>query len=130
MVIPSFIYNRVLAEFSKTISSEYGMTNSNFSTTDSLNKNAIFPFVYIHLLPGTEEGETLEGQTVNGGLFTFQIDVYDNQSASRARTIMGEIVRIMKEMQFSIVAMPEFEYADTHRCTARFRRVIGNVDVI
>ena len=130
MLLPSLVFSRIKGEFSETIKTSYGMTGLNFSTTDSSNKKAVFPFVYVHLLPAVEQGQTLDGTTVNGGLFTFQIDVYDNQSQNRARQVMGEIVRIMKSMRFSIVAMPEFESSDTHRCTARFRRVIGASDIL
>lgn len=130
MLLPSVVFSRIKGEFSEAIKTSYNMTGSNFSTTDSSNTKAVFPFVYVHLLPAVEEGQTLDGTSVNGGLFTFQIDVYDNQSQSRARQVMGEIVRIMKSMRFSIVAMPEFESGDTHRCTARFRRIIGSGDVL
>lgn len=130
MLLPSVVFSRIKGEFSEEIKIEYGITGSNFSTTDSSNKKAVFPFVYVHLLPAVEEGQTLDGETVNGGLFTFQIDVYDNQLQNRARPVMGEIVRIMKSMRFQIVAMPEFESGDTHRCTARFRRAIADNDVL
>ena len=130
MLLPSVVFSRIKGEFSEEIKTSYGMTGSNFSTTDSSNTKAVFPFVYVHLMPGIEQGQTLDGETVNGGLFTFQIDVYDNQSQNRARQVMREIVRIMKSMRFQIVAMPEFESGDTHRCTARFRRAIADNDVL
>ena len=130
MLLPSLVFSRIKEEFSNNIKTEYGMTGANFSTTDSSNKKAIFPFVYIHLLPAMEEGETFEGETINGGLFTFKIDVYDNESQNRARQVMGDIVRIMKSMRFSVVSMPEFDSTDTHGCTGRFRRTRGVGDVI
>lgn len=130
MLLPSVVFTRIKEEFSETIKTAYGMTGSNFSTTDSSNKKAIFPFVYVHLLPAIEQGQTLDGETVNAGLFTFQIDVYDNQSQNRARQVMSEVVRIMKSMRFDIVSMPEFQSGDTHRCTARFRRIIGSGDTL
>lgn len=130
MLLPSVVFSRIKGEFSEEIKTSYGMTGSNFSTTDSSNKKAVFPFVYVHLLPAVEEAQTLDEASVNGGLFTFQIDVYDNQSQNRARKVMGEIVRILKSMRFNIIAMPELESGDTHRCIARFRRTIGSGDVL
>lgn len=130
MLLPSLVFTRIKEEFSNKIKTEYKMGDANFSTTDSANKKAVFPFVYVHLLPAVEEGLTFEGNIVNGGLFTFQIDVYDNKTQNRARQVMTEIVRIMKSMGFNIVAMPEFDSTDTHRCTARFRKMIAREDVL
>ena len=131
MQLSSIVFTRVKTEFSEKIKTKLKMTNNNFSTTDSQNKKAVFPFVYINLLPAVEQGMDLEGIDINGGLFTFQIDVYDNQTQARAREVMGEVVRIMKAMRFEITAMPSFESTDDiERMTARFRRLIGALDTI
>ena len=107
------------------------MTNANFSPESSSDAPSIFPFVYVDALPASEVGQDLEAASINGGLFTFQVDVYDNASRQTARAVMGEIVRIMKRMRFDIVAMPSFESADgTYRCVSRFRRVIGAGDIL
>lgn len=127
-LVPSIVFSRIQAEFDAELKSKYGMTTANFSTTDSANKSAVFPFAFINPIQGSETGQTLDGQSVNGGLFSFQIDVYDNKTQQRARTVMAEICRIMKSMHFEIVAMPTVESGDTHRCTMRFRRVIGASD--
>lgn len=127
-LVPSVVFSRIQAEFDAELKSKYGMTTANFSTTDSANKSAVFPFAFINPIQGSETGQTLDGQSVNGGLFSFQIDVYDNKTQQRARTVMAEICRIMKSMHFEIVAMPTVESGDTHRCTMRFRRVIGASD--
>lgn len=130
MLLPSAVFSRIKGEFSEIIKTAYEMSDLNFSTTDSSNKKAVFPFVYVHLLPAMENAFDLERTTVNGGLFTFQIDVYDNQTQYRTRKVMGEIIRIMKRMRFDIVAMPEPETKDTHRITARFRRDISKNDIL
>lgn len=127
-LVPSVVFSRIQEEFDAELKSKYGMTTANFSTTDSANKGAVFPFAFINPIQGSETGQTLDGQSVNGGLFSFQIDVYDNKTQQRARTVMAEICRIMKSMHFEIVAMPTVESGDTHRCTMRFRRVIGASD--
>lgn len=131
MRILSMVFTRIKSQFSGKIKTKLKMTDSNFSSTDSQNKKAVFPFVYINLLPAVEQGMDLEGTDINGGLFTFQIDVYDNQTQARAREVMGEVVRIMKTMRFEITAMPSFDSTDdTERMTARFQRSIDWNDIL
>lgn len=132
MLVPSLVFSRVKADFSEKLKTQYGMTGTHFSTVNKSNTEPLFPFVYIHQLPTTEQGADLEGTTINAGLFAFQVDVYDSQSQARARTVMGEVVRIMKSMRFQVTSMPEFERSadGTYRSTARFRRMIGSGDVL
>lgn len=131
MMLPTIVYSRIVAEFSADIKAQYKMTNANFSSVSTSDTPSVFPFVYVNGLPASEVGQDLEATSINGGLFTFQVDVYDNASQQTARAVMGEIVRIMKRMRFDIVSMPSFESADkVNRCTARFRRVIGAGDIL
>lgn len=132
MFIQSFVFERIKTEFSEEIKTQYSMTGANFSTISKSVSSAVFPFVYVHLLPAVETGADLNGTTVNAGIFTFQIDVYDNRFQDRARNVMGEIIRIMKTMRFQITAMPEIESIeeDEHRATARFQRIIGSGDIL
>lgn len=131
MMIPSQVFTRIKTEFSEKIKTKYSMTSENFSTTDSQNKKAVFPFVYINLLPASETGNDLAGDTINGGIFTFQIDVYDNKTQARAREVMTEVVRIMKSMRFLVNQMPNSDDTDEiKRMTARFQRTIGGLDVL
>ena len=130
MLVPSFVFTKIKTEFSNDIKTRLSMTGENFSAVDSTNKKAVFPFVHVHSLTASEKGQDLEGNTINAGLFTFQIDVIDNKTQNRSREVMSEIVRIMKTMRFEIVAMPEFSSDGTHRCVARFRRMIGSSDVL
>lgn len=133
MLIPSIIFTQIKAKFSSDIKEKYNMTASNFSTEDSQNKKAFFPFVYVNMLAPVETGRDLEGATINGGIFTFQIDVTDNQSQVRAREVAGEVLRIMKTMRFEVIAMPSFDSnvsSGTYRMTTRYRRSIDQNDVI
>lgn len=130
MAVPSIIFSRIKAEFSADLKTKYEMKDTHFSTTDSSNKKAVFPFVFVKVIGSQEQGQTLDGQMINAGMFTFQVDVFDNETQQRARKVMGEVVRIMKSMRFEIVSMPEFESTDVHRCTARFRRLIGANDTL
>ena len=107
------------------------MKDENFSTVGSSDTSAVFPFVYIQLLPSTEQGQDLEGTTINAGLFTFQIEVTDNQSQARAKDVMSEVKRIMKSMRFTVQPTPDIQDTkDTHRAIMRCSRRIGSSDIL
>lgn len=129
-LIQSKVFTIIISEFSTKIKKKYKMTNDdNFSTNGSSNQSAKFPYVYIQMLPASEQGKDLEGTSINGGLFTFQIDVTDNISQSRANEVAYEILRIMKEKAFQSNEMPAPQDTDdTHRIIARYSRIIGQGD--
>lgn len=90
---------------------------------------AAFPTVYIHLLPAVEQGQTLDGQTINAMLATFQVDVTTNTSKSDCRKVMAVITDAFKTMRFQGTSMPEFSISNkVHKSTARFRRMIAAND--
>ena len=107
--ISSTVFTRIKNEFSSTIKKNYKMKDENFSTVGSSDTPAVFPFVYIQILPGAEQGQDLDGTSVNAGLFTFQIEVTDNQTQARAKDVMSEVKRIMKSMRFEVQPTPKFE---------------------
>jgi hypothetical protein len=126
-MIPLKVFSILKQNFSQKIKDTYKMTDSNFSTVGSSDTPAVFPFVYFNELPAVEQGRDLQGTSVNGALFTFQIDVYSNKTQNDARNVMKEIARVMKTMGFEINSMPSFEDTkDVHRMTARFRRMFGS----
>jgi hypothetical protein len=127
IMIPLKVFSILKQNFSQKIKDTYKMTDSNFSTVGSSDTPAVFPFVYFNELPAVEQGRDLQGTSVNGALFTFQIDVYSNKTQNDARNVMKEIARVMKTMGFEINSMPSFEDTkDVHRMTARFRRMFGS----
>ena len=129
--ISSVVFTRIKNEFSSALKTKYKMTSSNFSTVGSSDTPAVFPFVYIQLLPSAEQGQDIEGNTINAGLFTFQIEVTDNQSQTRAKDVMSEIKRIMKSMRFTIQPTPDIQDTkDTHRAIMRCNRRIGSDDIL
>lgn len=129
MMIPLMVFTRIKQNFSQTIKDKYNMTDKNFSTVGSSDTPAVFPFVYVQTLPGTEQAVDMQGISVNAVTFAFQIDVYSNKTQTDARKVMSEVRRIMKSMGFECNQMPSFENTkDVHRMTARFRRVIGGAD--
>ena len=128
--ISSVVFTRIKNGFSSTIKTKYKMTSSNFSTVGSSDTPAVFPFVYVQLLPSAEQGQDLEGTTINAGLFTFQIEVTDNQTQARAKDVMSEVKRIMKSMRFTVQCIPTLEDTkDTHRAIMRCNRIIGSCDI-
>ena len=129
--ISSVVFTRIKNEFSSSLKTKYKMTNSNFSTIGSSDTPAVFPFVYVQLLPSAETGQDLEGATINAGLFTFQIEVTDNQTQARAKDVMSEVKRIMKSMRFTVQCTPTLEDTkDTHRAIMRCNRIIGSCDIL
>lgn len=129
--ISPIVFTRVKNEFSSTIKTKYKMTNSNFSTVGSSDTPAVFPFVYVQLLPSVEQGQDLDGTSINAGLFTFQIEVTDNQKQATAKEVMSEVKRIMKSMRFTVQCTPTLEDTkDTHRAIMRCNRLIGSGDIL
>lgn len=131
IMIPLMVFTKLKQKFSQTIKDKYSMTDKNFSTVGSSDTPAVFPFVYFNSLPASEQGRDLEGISVNGALFSFQIDVYSNKTQSETRNVMKEVTRVMKSMGFEINPMPSFESTkEVHRMTARFRRSIDENDYL
>ena len=129
--ISSVVFSRIKNEFSSSLKTKYKMTSSNFSTVGSSDTPAVFPFVYIRLLPSTEQGQDTEGNEINAGLFTFQIEVTDNKKQVIAKDVMSEVKRIMKAMRFTVQPTPDIQDTkDTHRAIMRCNRRIGSDDVL
>lgn len=131
MLVPSIVFSRLKNTFSADLKTKYNMTDDNFSTVAESYDEAVFPFVYFRTLPATEVGRDLEGKEINGAIFTFEIQITDNRFQKNTREIMSECLRIMKDMRFEAVSMPEINSTrETHIAIARFRRVVGKGDGI
>lgn len=101
-----------------------------FTTVEkNLDKDPVFPTIYIHEMPGLERGADLEGTSVNAVQETIQVDVITNTKQSDAKGIMAILADAFKQMRFQITAMPEFKMTvRKFRSVARFRRIIGAND--
>ena len=129
--ISSVVFTRIKNEFSSSLKTNYKMKDENFSTVGSSDTPAVFPFVYIQLLPSAEQGQDIEGNTINAGLFTFQIEVTDNKKQVIAKDVMSEVKRIMKSMRFTVQTTPDIQDTkDTHRAIMRCNRRIGSDDIL
>lgn len=138
--IPTIVFSRVMSDFSEDLKTKYKMqkikvngvtTWKNFSTSQVSETPPVFPYITIIELPGAERGQDLEGSSINAALFTFQVDVFDNQNESRAKNCMAEVTRIIKTMRFSVNSMPSFDSKpQEYRQTARFSRLVGQSDIL
>ena len=89
----------------------------------------IFPTIYVHEMRGTEIGETIDGQTMNGINSTYQVDVIVNTQQSDAKKILAIVASVFKRMRFEVISMPEFDSEEKiYRSTARFSRLIAAND--
>lgn len=89
----------------------------------------IFPTIYVHEMRGTEIGETIDGQTMNGINSTYQVDVIVNTQQSDAKKILAIVASVFKKMRFKMIASPEFNSEEKiYRSTARFWRPIAAND--
>lgn len=144
--IPNIVFARVTEDFSEELKEKYEfeMTKvkypfmeeaqvswNKFSTSQVSDTPPEFPYITIIELPGQERGQTLDGNSLNAALFTFQVDVFDNQSEARAGECMDEVTRVMKTMRFDINSMPYPNNSQQeYRKTARFSRIIGFNDIL
>lgn len=122
--IESTIFTIVEKRISEKLSDDYPdlyITNSDKNTDDP-----VFPTIYLHELPGSEQGNDLEGKDINAVMETFQVEVTSARSQQEAKKVLAEVLVVFKEMRFQITAMPEFKSGDeTYRSIARCRRLIG-----
>ena len=89
----------------------------------------IFPTKNVHEMRGTEIGETIDGQTMNGINSTYQVDVIVNTQQSDAKKILAIVASVFKRMRFEVISMPEFDSEEKiYRSTARFSRLIAAND--
>ena len=76
--------------------------------------------------------QDLNNTTINGGTFTLQIRVTDNEDTVKVKNLMDKIVEVMKGMRFNVVATPEFNSSSSsiYNQVARFRRLIANGETL
>lgn len=128
-MLESIVFSRIKSDFSSKLKEKY--KDLEFTTQEESKTKAKFPNIYVYLMPGTEVGQTLEGDCFIGGRFTFQIRVTNNNGQTTVQEITNEIVRLMKRMRFQISATPVYENdADTQWSVMRFGRIICDGDIL
>lgn len=126
--VSSIIFTRIKYGISEELKEKYPKLF--FTTSNKTPTEPKFPTVYIQELSGSETGKPLNSSNINLRNFGFQVDVTDNVSQQNAKTVMSEIKRIMKSMQFDVSNSPKFNNTDVYRSTARFTRLIGEGDIL
>ena len=127
--ITTTVFTRIKAIVSKKLLSTY--PDLNFTTTDIAETEAKFPTVYIKRMKGYERGQDLEGSAVNAMLATFQVEVTDNVSDTRALEIADECCAVMKSMRFQIIGEPIPDNSNgKYRNIARYQRLVGYNDTL
>lgn len=124
--LDNIIFTRIDTKLQKALLKKYPdlyITNSDLNTGV-----AKFPTVYIHIMPGIEQGQDLDGRTINAILYSIQLEV-TSTNQTHTKEVMAELINVMKEMRFDVIAMPEFRNQNTlYRQVCRVRRVIGADD--
>lgn len=127
--VTSIVFTRIKVEATKELKSKY--PDINFTTSDKVRTEPTFPNVFVKRLQGSERGQTLDGETVNATLCSFQIEVADNVNDNRSQEVADVIYAIMKKMRFEAIGEPfQDNIDDVHRNVARYRRVIGYNDTL
>lgn len=125
--IPAKVYTRIKTEGTKKLKKKY--PNICFTTSSKVQSEPKFPTVYVKRMQGAEKGQTLDGQSINAILSTFQIEVSDNQSDERAQDVADTIYAIMKSMGYQVLGEPIPDNTqDTCRNVARYQRLVGAND--
>lgn len=129
------VFSRINNKVKSKLKSEYprlSCTNSdrNIETKDK-DSNDDYPLIYVHELSSPEIGSTLDGETINGLLSSFEITVFADSNQDDAKVVMNEVVLVMKSMRYQMIGSP-FNDNDNglYRRIARFRRVIGASDTL
>ena len=127
--ITTTVFTRIKNSVSKKLKSTY--PDLNFTTSDKSSTDPKFPTVYVKRMPGAERGQDLDGSTVNAMLVTFQVEVTDNVSDTRALEVADECCAVMKSMRFQLVGEPVPDNSNgMFRNIARYQRIVGYNDTL
>lgn len=127
--LESLVFSRIKTSVSKALITKY--KDLNFSTSNRARSNTKYPMVYIHMLESPEVASTTEGDTVEGVLASFQIDVYDDQSQERTKDVADEVLKAVKNMRFQVIGFPYNSNTDSiYRKIIRIRRNICDDDIL
>lgn len=124
-ILNSYAIPRLQKKFTK-MKFIQGVTITNL---ESRLSKPTFPTIYVHELPGSERGQTLDGQTINAVTATFDVQTITNTSQDDAKVMLAIVADVFKMMRFEVVTMPEFKSDGTvYRSVARFSRLLASKD--
>ena len=83
-------------------------------------------------MQGAERGQDLDGTRVNAMLVTFQVEVTDNVSDTRAQEVADSVCEVMKSIRFQILGepFPDNTQRGVFRNVARYQRLVGYGDTL
>lgn len=126
--IETTVFSRVKTQGIISLSSKY--PELFYTTTDEVEDEPSLPNVYVQELEPAELGRDLEGNEINAVLSAFQINVSAKRK-QQTKEVMNQAVKTMKSMKFEAIGLPTYRTQDgLSKGTARFRRVIGSMDVL
>lgn len=124
------IFTIIEAKCKKLLKAKYLAPTAYWTTESKTLNTPVFPTVYIHMLPPSEQAETLEKKTINAVNVTMQVDITTNKSED-IPIIASAITGAFKSIGFTISAFPDMEISNNIvKGTLRARRMIGSNDII
>lgn len=123
--IESIIRTQISVRVKKKIGSRF--PNMSF-TSELSDKEPSFPNVYIHLLPSSEKGNTLENNVINAIDATIQVMVTTNTSKDDALVVANECIKAFKELSFTTPLPVPSKYNNIYRYDFRCHRIIAGGD--
>lgn len=125
--IDSYLYTYLNVKLKSALLSDYPQLY--VTTSPSTQAAARFPTVYIHSLESSEYGSDLDNTGIHGILKSIQVDVMSNTTLADSKTVMREVVSLMKAKRFSIDEFPIYSSENNvYTGICRFRRMIGAED--
>ena len=127
------IYTIILTKVKNALKSKYPDINFTLDPEPD-DTSTHFPSVYIHFLPSSEKGQTLDASGVNAIYSTIEIQVTSSKTQGQtvAREVIWEVVDKLHSMKYEITYSPEIVPTgnDTNQCVCRMRRILGANDTI
>lgn len=125
--IESDIYNYF--EDFLTVVSDAPFPNLNITVSnqnDSVEGVAVFPTLYVHMLPPIETGNDLTNNEVFALNVTFELQVFSENNEEECRKILTECIQLMKKLHFNVGMFPDPQTVNKkYLAIARFNRVLA-----
>lgn len=119
----------VKTQISFRVTKKIGSRFPNMSFTNEISDvEPSFPNVYIHLLPSSEKGNTLENNVINAVDATIQVMVTTNTTKDDALTVANECIKAFKALSFTTPLPVYSKYNNIHRYDFRCHRIIAGGD--
>ena len=129
--------NRIYTIISTRVKKKFKTKYADISFTQDPepdDTSAHFPSVYLHFLPSSEKGQTIDANGINAINMVIEVQVTTSKSQGQtvAREVIWEVVDQLHALKFEAMMTPEVTKTgnDTNQCVARVRRILGATDKI